>query len=78
MEKTFSYDSIESLISLETFIHYSSSPNRRVWITSSLPQVYIKAQIISVCKETKMITILMDPVSQCSSSNLWILSFFIK
>ncbi len=78
MEKLISYNSIESLISFETFIHYSHSPNRRVWISSSLPQVYIKAQILSICEEKKTITLLIDPIPQCSSSNLTALSLFKK
>lgn len=78
MKKSISYHSIESLISFETLIHYSHSPNRRVWISSSLSQAYIKAQIISTCDQTKTMTILIDPIPQLSSSELSTLSFFIK
>lgn len=70
MEKSISFPSLKASPPFETLIRLSQFPSRRIWVSSSLPQAYFKAQITSICQKKRIITVLIDPIPQFPHSEL--------
>lgn len=70
MKKSILFDSLKNTPPFETLIRFSHSLTRRIWISSSLHQVFFKAQIISICEKTRKIDIIIEPIPPLNSVDL--------